>query len=256
MTPYYEIHGDGKPLLLVHGGFGTSRSWGPVLDGLAARRQVVTVELQGHGHTADVERPLRYESMADDLAGLIDLLGTGPVDVLGLSLGGGVALRLGLQHPGKVRDLVLVSTPCARNGWFPGVLAGMAELGPATAEPMKQSPMYQEYAAVAPRPDDWATLVTKVGELLRREYDWSDEVRGLQPRTLLVYGDADSIPLTHAATFYGLLGGSLQDAGWDGQGRPKAQVAVLPDETHYTIGTSPRLAEVANRFLDGGSRTP
>ena len=237
MTPYYEIHGDGEPLVLLHGGFGTIRAWGPVLAGLAEHRQVVAVELQGHGHTPDVDRPLRYETMADDIASLVDLLGSRPVDVLGHGLGGGVALRLGIQHPDAVRGLVLVSTPYARKGWHPDV-------------PTMRSSMYEEYAAVASRPDDWPALVAKVGELLGRDYDWSAEVRELRPRTLLVYGDTDAVPLTHAAEFFALL-----SAAGDGPRRPRHCLAVLPGTTRDTIGTSPALAQTAARFLGKPRRT-
>ena len=230
MTPYYEIHGDGEPLVLLHGAFATIRTWGPVLTVLAERRQVIAVELQGHGHTPDVERPLRYETMADDIAGLIDLLGSRPTDVLGHRMGGAVALRLAIQHPHKVRSLVLASTPFARTGTHPDAHDAEAARG--------------SYEAVAPRPDEWPTLVTKVGELLGRDYDWSADVRTLEPRTLLVYGDADEVPLAHAAEFLTLL--NDDPPGTPG---PRHHLAVLPGTTHRTIGTSPELARVALGFL-------
>jgi pimeloyl-ACP methyl ester carboxylesterase len=239
----------GTPLVVVHGGFGLTEMFGGVLERLAGDRRVVAVELQGHGHTADVDRPFSYEAFGDDLAALVRHLDLGPVDLLGYSLGGGSSLRAALQHPDLLRRLVLVSTPCSRAGWFPEVLAGMDQIGRAGFEMMSRTPLYEGYAAVAPDVDAFPALMDKTGELLRRPYDWRDEVRGLTVPTLLVYADADSIPLDHAAEFYGLLGGGLRDGGWDGSGRSPAQLAVLPDRTHYDIAAAPELADVVARFL-------
>jgi pimeloyl-ACP methyl ester carboxylesterase len=239
----------GDPLVVVHGGFGLVDMFGGALDSLAADRRVVFVELQGHGHTADVDRPFSYEAFGDDLAELIRHLDLAPVDLLGYSLGGGSSLRAAIQHPAVVRRLVLVSTPCRRDGWFPEVRAGMDQIGRAGFEMMRQSPLYEAYAAVAPDVDAFPALMDKTGELLRRPYDWREEVRGLSMPVLLAYADADSIPLEHVAEFFGLLGGGLRDAGWDGSGRSSAQLAVLPERTHYDIAAAPELAEVVARFL-------
>jgi len=244
-----SVGSGGTPLVVAHGGFGTVEMFGGALDGLADDRRVVFVELQGHGHTADVDRPFSYEAFGDDLAALIGHLDLGPADLLGYSLGGGSALRAAIQHPDVLRRLVLVSTPCRRAGWFPEVRAGMDQIGRAGFEMMSRSPLYDAYAAVAPDVDAFPALMDKTGELLRRDYDWREEVRGLAMPTLLVYADADSIPLEHAAEFYGLLGGGLRDAGWDGSGRSSAQLAVLADRTHYDIGAAPELADVVARFL-------
>src|SRR4051794_5367792 len=165
---WYDEHGAGEPLVLLHGGFWTVEMFGAFLPALAARRRVVAVELQGHGHTPDAGRPLRYETCADDVAALVGVLGLGRVDVVGYSLGAGTAVRTAIQHPDVVRRLVAISTPVRRTGWFPEVLAGMAQLGPEAAEGMQASPLYAAYAKVAPRVEDWPVLVTKLGELLRR----------------------------------------------------------------------------------------
>jgi pimeloyl-ACP methyl ester carboxylesterase len=246
---YWRSLGSGTPLVVVHGGFGLVDMFGGALDRLAGDRRVVFVELQGHGHTADVDRPFSYESFGDDLAALIRLLDLGPADLLGYSLGGGSSLRAAIQHPEVVRRLVLVSTPCRRDGWFPEVRAGMDQIGRAGFEMMSRTPLYSAYAAVAPDVEAFPALMDKTGDLLRRTYDWSDEVRGLAMPTLLVYADADSIPLGHAAEFFALLGGGLRDGGWDGSGRSSAQLAVLPDRTHYDIAAAPELADVVARFL-------
>ncbi|MGC1215505.1 MAG: alpha/beta fold hydrolase [Micromonospora sp.] len=253
---WYEIHGAGKPLVLLHGGYGAVEMFAPILPALAARRQVVAVDLQGHGRTADVDRPLRFESMADDIAGLLQHLGLPAADVLGYSLGGGVALRTAIQHPGLVRRLVLISTPCARRGWYPEVLAAMAMQDEQVAEQMRGTPPHELYATVAPHPEDWPQLWAKTGDLLRREYDWSAEVAALTVPAMLIYADADSIPVHHMADFYGLLGGGHRDAGWDGNDRPTARLAVLPGLTHYDIVTSPAVPEAVLPFLTHEVRSP
>jgi pimeloyl-ACP methyl ester carboxylesterase len=247
---YYEIHGAGEPLILLHGGVGAIQMFGEVLPSLAQNRRVVAVDLQAHGRTADIDRELRFELMADDIAALIKHLGLEEADVMGYSLGGGVALRTAIQHPEVVRKLVLVSTPFKRDGWYPEILAGMGQMGPQVAEPMKQTPMYQLYASIAPKPEDWPVLLTKLGELLRRDYDWSKDVAAIKAPTLIVVGDADSVRTAHAVAFFELLGGGKVDAGWDGSGMSNARLAILPATTHYNIYSSPLLSAVVAPFLD------
>ena len=143
----------------------------------------------------------------------------------------------------------MVSTVCKRDGWYPGILALMEQMGPATAEQMKPSPLYKEYASMAPHPGDWTLLVTKVSELLRKDYDWSNDVRGIKAPTMLVFGDADSVRPAHIVEFFGLLGGGKKDGGWDGSGISPARLAILPGVTHYNIVHSPLLAPVIGPFL-------
>jgi pimeloyl-ACP methyl ester carboxylesterase len=247
---YYEVHGVGEPLILLHGGVGSIEMFGDVLASLAQNRQVVAVDLQAHGHTADIDRPLSFELMAGDIATLIKHLGFAQADVMGYSLGGGVSLRTAIGYPEVVRKLVLVSTPFKREGWYPEVLTGMEQMGPQIAEPMKQTPMYQQYARIAPQPEDWPVLLTKLGELLRRDYDWSTDVVAMKVDTLIVVGDADSVRTAHAVAFFELLGGGKVDAGWDGSGMSNARLAILPAMTHYNIFSSPQLAAVVAPFLD------
>src|SRR4051812_34950321 len=161
LSLYYEDEGTGDPLVLLHGGLGSVEMFASVRPALGGRRRVIAVDFQCHGRTADIDRPLRPEHLADDVAALIEQLGAAPADVLGYSLGAAAALRLAIQHPGLVRRLVLISTPCRRDGNFAEVLAAMDAMGPELAEPMKQSPPYALYARIAPNPDDWGTLVTK-----------------------------------------------------------------------------------------------
>jgi pimeloyl-ACP methyl ester carboxylesterase len=224
--------------------------YGPSLPMLSASRQVIAVDLQAHGRTADIDRPLRFELMADDIAALIRQLGIEKADVMGYSLGGGVALQTAIRHPEVVRKLVVVSTPFKWDGWYPEVRAAMEQMGPEAAEVMKQSPLYQQYSSIAPRPQDWPALVTKVGELIKREYDWSKGVAAIKAPVLIVVGDADAVRTVHAVEFFALLGGGQRDAGWDGSGRPKADLAILPGVTHYDIYRSPALWSTAIQFLD------
>jgi pimeloyl-ACP methyl ester carboxylesterase len=253
---YYEEHGSGQPLILLHGGLGAGEMYGPILPVLAAGRRVITVDLQGHGHTADVDRPLRYETLGDDVAGLIGHLGLDQPDVMGYSFGALTALRTAIQHPGLVRRLVVTSIPCRRDGWYPESRAGMDAMGSALAEPMKQSPVYQMYARLAPRAEDWPVLLDKTGDLLRREYDWSAEVATITAPVMLVYADADAVRPAHIVEFYALLGGGLRDANWDGSARSVARLAVLPGHTHYDISAAPELPGAVIPFLDAPSLEP
>ena len=250
LSMYYEIHGTGQPLILLHGGFGLTDMFGEILPQLGANRQVIAVDLQAHGRTADIDRPLRYEHMADDIAALITHLGLEQADVMGYSLGGGAALRTAIQHPARVRKLVVVSVPFKRNGWYPAMVAGMMQMNASTAEFMRQTPMYQSYVAVAPDPEHFPALCDKIGDLLRRDYDWSNEVAALKLPTMIVCGDADGLSPAHAAQFFELLGGGKIDGGWDGSGMSNSQLAILPGITHYNIFAAPALAASVTPFLD------
>jgi|ERR1700691_156394 len=246
---YYEVHGEGQPLILLHGGLGSTEMFAGILPLLANEHRVIAVDLQAHGRTADIDRPLSYEAMAGDIAALIKHLGIGKAALMGYSLGAGVALRAAIQYPELVAKLVVVSTVFKRDGWYPEVLAAMAQVGAASAEPMKQSPIYQTYARIAPRPEDWPVLLTKIGEGIRKDYDWSKDVGAIRPPTMLVFGDADAVRPAHMVEFFELLGGGLKDAGWDGSGMSSARLAILPGMTHYNILSSPALAPTVIPFL-------
>jgi pimeloyl-ACP methyl ester carboxylesterase len=250
LSLYYEEHGSGEPLVLLHGGLGATELWAPVLPALAAGRRVIAVDLQGHGRTADVDRPFRAETMADDVAALIEHLGIGQADVMGYSLGGFVALRTAIQHPQRVRRLVLVSIAIRRDGNHADAIAAMDAMNAAAAEMMKQSPIGAMYERIAPRPEDWTNLVAKTAEFIKVDYDWTDEVRRLEAPTMLVYADADSVRPDHIVEFFALRGGGLRDAGWDGAHRPVARLAVLPGQTHYDVSASPGLAPAVIGFLE------
>jgi len=247
---HFESYGTGDtPLIMAHGGFGTAGGLAPVCARLAGRRRVIAIELQGHGHTPDIDRPLRYELLGDDIAGVLDGLGIARADLWGYSFGGGACLRAAIQHAARVRRLVVVAFPCRRDGWLPDVAAQMASFGAGSADLLRQTPMYAAWRAVAPDPAAFNTVVAKMGELLARPYDWSAQVRALPMPVMVAAADADSMAPAHAAEFFALLGGGRQDAGWDGSMRPSSRLAILPGRTHYDVGSAPELAEMTDAFL-------
>jgi pimeloyl-ACP methyl ester carboxylesterase len=226
--------------------------FGPNVAALAAGRSVIGVDLQSHGRTPAVDRPMRFETMADDVAALIGHLGLEQADVMGFSLGGGVALRTAIQHPSSVRKLVVVSWPFKRDGWHPEMIAGFDAMGPEVAESMKQTPIYEVYREIAPRVEDWPILVAQVTGLVKLDYDWSAEVRDLPMPVMIVAGDADGLPPRHAVEFFELLGGGRRDAVWDRSGMTRHGLAILPRLTHYDIDVAPILATSVAQFLDAG----
>jgi pimeloyl-ACP methyl ester carboxylesterase len=247
----YQVFGQGEPLILLHGGFGSLDMFGPNIELLAAGRQVFGVDLPSHGRSPAADRPMRFEIMADDIAAFIGTLGLERAAIMGFSLGGGVGLRTAIQHPEVVDRLVLVSTPFKRSGWHPEMTAGMDAMGPETAQFLGQTPLYQAYANVARRVEDWPILVEQVVGLLKIDYDWSGDVPGLSMPVMLVIGDADGLPPSHAVEFFGLLGGGKRDANWDRSGMTKHRLAILPGVTHYDINVTPALAAAVIPFLDG-----
>ena len=253
---HYDVRGQGEPLLLLHGGLGSSDMFEPLLPILGQGRQVIVVDLQGHGRSSLGSRPIRCEAIADDVAALLKRLGRAKVDVLGYSFGGCVGLRLAVQHPDLVRRLALVSTPFANDGWYAEMRAQQAQVSAAMAPMMKETPMYKSYVAVAPKPDEFPRLLDAMGDFMRQKYDWSADVQTLaklKMPVMLVYGDGDMVRPEHEIKFYQLLGGGLKDAGWNRESMPRNRLAILPDLTHYDIFTSPRLAETVRPFLDGQS---
>lgn len=248
---YYEIRGAGEPLLLLHGGLGSIDMFGPILPMFTRTRQVIAVDLHGHGRTGLGARTISLLDMGDDLAGVLDQLGYRQVDVLGYSLGAGVAFRLAVQHPEKVRRLVLASAGFAQSGFYPEMLPMQAQLGAGMAAMMKDTPMYKSYAAVAPNPAEFPKLLDQMGALMRTPYDWADDARALKMPVMLVFGDSDMFRLEHVVEFYKLLGGGQRDAGWTREHMAQNRLAILPDVTHYEMFMAPALATTALPFLDG-----
>ncbi len=249
---YYETHGSGRPMILLHGGLGSGEMFGPILPTLAERHQVIAVDLQGHGRTADIDRPIDVRLMADDIAALIDHLRLEKPDVVGYSLGGGVAFFTAKKYPYKVRRLVMISTNMQRDAIPPEMLEQQRQVRAEAAEMMKDTPMYQLYQRVAPRPGDFPRLLDKIGESMSHGFDYTEEVRALQVPTLIVAADADMAPPSHYVEVFKLLDGGLRDGGWMGEGRPKGghALAILPGLTHYNMAGSPLVAATVLAFLD------
>jgi len=249
---YFETLGTGRPLILLHGGLGSGEMFGPILPALADQHQVIAVDLQGHGRTADIDRPIDIRLMADDIAALIDHLGLDKPDVVGYSLGGGVAFFTAVKYPEKVGRLVMTSAHIRRDAIPAEMLAQQAQVNAAAAEFMKDTPMYKLYQEVAPRPEDFPRLLDKIGESMAQDFDYTEEVRSLQVPTMIVAADADMAPPSHYVEMFKLLDGGLRDGGWMGEGRPKGghALAILPGLTHYNMAHSPLFAAATLAFLD------
>ncbi|QSQ17686.1 alpha/beta fold hydrolase [Myxococcus landrumensis] len=251
---YYEVHGKGRPVVLLHGALSTLElDFGKLLPELAKTRQVIAIEQQGHGHTADTNRPLSYEQMAEDTAGLLGLLGVKNADFLGYSMGGSIALQLAIRHPRLVRTFVFAGGASYRmDGTYPELIEIWKQLKP---EHLAGSPFQKEYARVAPQPENWAALIEKVKQLDTTFVGWpAEEVRGIQAPSLLMIGDADITRPEHTVEMFRLLGGGV--AG-DVHGLPRARLAVFPGTTHVTlVGRVDWLLSMVSEFFDAPVPTP
>ncbi|HEY7036571.1 MAG TPA: alpha/beta hydrolase [Thermomicrobiales bacterium] len=243
---YYEIHGAGHPLVLLHGAFMTIEALGDLVPSLARTRQIVAPELQGHGHTADIDRPLNYRQMADDVAALIRYLGIDQADVFGYSMGGAAAIQLAIRHPELVRKLVAASASYNSDGFHPGVLEAIAKLTP---DVFIGTPPHDAYLRAAPNPGDFPKLVEKITHFDGEVQDWSaDDIRGIKAPTMIVIGDSDGAQPEHAVEMFRLRGGGVMG---DLAGLPPARLAVFPGTTH--VGVIDRvewLSSMVPEFLD------
>ena len=250
---YYQEEGEGRPLILLHGAFsGAQSSFGRYQAQLAKRRRVIALEMQGHAHTADIERPLRVATMAQDVVGALPALGIEQADFFGYSMGGGIALEIGIHHPQVVRKLVLASVSYDDSGFHPGMLEGLSQIRP---EMLVGSPWHDDYMSAAPRPDDFPALVEKIIDLNQNLPQWTeDEVRSLQAPVLLVTGDSDVV-LEHMVRFFRLLGGGI--FGDTPAGLAKSQLAVLPGTSHtMMVDRVEVLLPILGAFLDGPELAP
>ena len=244
---YYEIHGTGRPLVLLHGAFMTVEAWGDILTELAKTRKIIAVELQGHGRTADIDRPFSFEQFADDVAAFMRHIGVDKADILGFSMGGGVAIQAAIRHPGMVDKLVVVSATYRTDGWYPAVMATIAQMTP---DNFTGTPIRDGYDKVAPNPAAFPTLVDKIKAFEAKVYAWpEDAIRAITSPTLIVLGDSDGVRPEHAIEMFRLLGGGVFG---DIAGMPRSQLAVLPGTHHFGVMfRSAWLVPMIGDFLDG-----
>jgi pimeloyl-ACP methyl ester carboxylesterase len=229
---YYEIHGNGSgtPLVLLHGSFMTiGLNYGQLIPELSKTRKVIAVEMQGHGHTADIDRPYSFESLADDIAGLLQYLKFDSADVVGYSMGGGAASQLAIRHPKLVRKLVLISSVFKHEGWSPESRAGFPKLTP---ELFEGTPLKSEYDKVAPEPAHWSRLVNKIKQVATTPFDFTAKMKSVQAPTLIILGDSDGILPEHVVEMFRVRGGWVNG---DLAGLPNSQLAILPGATHVTL---------------------
>ncbi|QDZ11099.1 alpha/beta fold hydrolase [Devosia ginsengisoli] len=247
---YYEIHGEGSPLVMLHGGVNPSDMFGAPLAEMAKTHKVIAIHMRGHGFSTDSDAPWSYEQMADDVDALLGTLGIDKIDVMGWSLGGGVAYQLAIRHPERVGKLIAISMNVRNNGNFPEVEAAfeaMPDMAAQIAQGVAQSPLGALY------PDaDWETIFRKTGEMNQHSYDWSADIAGITAPTLLIFSDADMMHPEHIVEIYKLFGGGTRDAGVDGALRPTSnQLAIIPDTTHYDLmlKATKSATDYANAFL-------
>jgi pimeloyl-ACP methyl ester carboxylesterase len=245
---YYEIHGSGRPLVLLHGGLSTiGTDFGQVLQPLAETRRTIGIEQQGHGHTADIDRPLTYEQMAEDTATLLRQLEVEQADFFGYSMGGGIALQIAMRHPELVRKLVPAGGTAYRpDGLYPEILEGIEHMTP---EALAGSEFEKAYARTAPRPENWPALIARMQELDAGWKGWSPEdIQSIAAPTLVIIGDSDIVRPEHAVELFRLLGGGVPG---DLAGLPRSQLAVLPGATHVgLVDRADWLISMVTEFLD------
>ena len=248
---HYEIYGKGEPIVVLAGGFGDASSMTQTIGPLSRERQVIAVDLEGHGRTALRATPMSHERNGDDVAAVLRHLKIAKADVAGYSHGGDAAIRMAIQHPEMVRNLIVISTAAERDGWYPEVLKGMESVSSAQAEQMRQTPLYTRYAAVAPHPEQFPQLLDRMGELMKKDYDWRAEIAALRMPALLLFADHDAVSMRHVAEFFALFEGGVRDAGWEGKPKyARARLAIVPGYTHYNFGQGPDMARVIEAYLD------
>jgi pimeloyl-ACP methyl ester carboxylesterase len=245
---YHEIYGSGEPLVLIHGGLTTIDEMQGWVQPLAKTRQVIAVEMQGHGRTADTDRPMTIETMGDDIAALLEHLGIPQADLVGHSFGGASAIRAAIQHPEKVRRLVVISHPHARSAWYPEVQLGMSQVSAAMAETMMQTPT-GKFSLERPEPQRLPQFLDKMGKMMSVDYDWSAEIEKLPMPVLLVFTDNDSVSQEKIAEFFALLGGGVTEPGWENTKLSKARLAVVPGYSHYNFIASPEVPVIVAKYL-------
>ncbi len=249
---YYEVHGKGEPVVLLHGAFMSISGEAEWIAALSKTRRVIAVELQGHGRTADIARPMTSENLADDVAALLDHLKIPRADVIGYSMGGGVALQCAIRHPERVRKVVSISSVFRSDGW---VKEGVEAISQITADVFKGSPIEAEYKKLNPNPDGFPEFVKHVIASDSKTYDFgAGRLKATKAPMFFIHGDADGVRLDHIAEMYRLKGGEVHG---DMRPRPESRLAILPNTTHVTlmdrVGV---IVPMINDFLDSGPKKP
>ncbi|MBJ8342539.1 alpha/beta fold hydrolase [Antrihabitans sp. YC3-6] len=253
LNMYYEVHGEANgqpPLVLLHGGLSaTGTSFGQLLPGLAEGRQVISIEQQAHGHTADIDRPVTIATMADDTLDLLDQIGVEQADFFGYSIGAGIALEIEVSHPEKVRKAVLATVSYNTSGMQPGMTEGVGQI---TSEMMDGTPFKDEFVAIAPHPDQFDKTLQRMKETDESTINYTPEqIKGIQAPTLIIAADNDIVTPEHTTEMYRLLGGGIEGT----QGLPKSQLAVIPGTSHITLVQQPAvLLPIIGSFLDAGGK--
>jgi pimeloyl-ACP methyl ester carboxylesterase len=244
---YYEVHGNGDPVVLLHGSFMTiSNNWTGWIGELAKTRKVIAVEMQGHGRTADIERAFSYENLADDVAALLDYLKIPSADLIGYSMGGGVAMQCAIRHPEKVRKVVIISAVFRHDGWVKEALDAFPQL---TSEALKGSPLETEYKKLSPTPNDFPNFVKRAIAMDLKPYDFgADKLKATKAPMFFIHGDADGVRLEHISEMFRLKGGEIFG---DMRPRSASRLAILPNTTHVTLmERMPVIVPMVNDFLD------
>ena len=243
---YYEVYGKGKPIVLLHGSYMTiPLNWSHIIPLLAKDRKVIVAEMQGHGRTKDIHRELSYEGMADDVSGLLKHLQIDSADILGYSMGGGIAFQVAVRHPEQVRRLVVLSGTYKHDGWWPEVEASYATFTP---DMFKGTPIQKQYDSLGNDPDHFPEFVKKVISIDLKPYDWSGDVKNIRAPIFMAIGDADGVRYEHALELFRAKGGGKMG---DIHGLPKSRLAIVPGTTH--IGMMQRtdwLIPMITDFLD------
>ncbi|MGN6494396.1 MAG: alpha/beta fold hydrolase [Agriterribacter sp.] len=249
---YYEVHGEGKPIVLLHGSFmNIPLNWSHIIPLLVNNRKVIVAEMQAHGRTKDIARELSYEAMADDVSGLLKHLKIDSADVLGYSMGGGIAFQFAVRHPQQLRRLVILSGAYAHDGWWPEVEASFASFTP---EMFKGTPIQKQYDSMGNDPARFPEFVKKVISIDLKPYDWSKEVKRIEAPILMAIGDADGVRYEHVLELFRAKGGGKMG---DIHGLPKSRLAILPGTTHIgMIQRTDLLIPMVTGFLDADLNAP
>jgi pimeloyl-ACP methyl ester carboxylesterase len=247
---YYEVYGKGKPIVLLHGSYmNIPLNWSHIIPLLAKNRKVIVTEMQGHGRTRDTDRPYSYEGLADDVSGLLKHLGVDSADILGYSMGGGVAFQFAVRHPEQVRRLVILSGTYRHDGWWPDAEAGFSHIN---ADMFRDTPIKKQYDSLGNDPAHFPEFVKKVISIDLKPYDWSEDVKNIKAPIFMAIGDADGVRYEHALELFRARGGGKMG---DIHGVPQSRLAILPGTTHIgMIKRTDWLIPMITDFLDSDLR--